>query len=511
MLEDTSTVTEADFIRFEEAFKSRFPNTTTVGEVDVHAKLAKLEQELDESLSEYLSRATALLHEFGFKGQVAGVELSAAEAGTLNSIKSKYIYGPQVRSSALLSRSLASCISIFKTAVKMLEHKKKLQEEIEVQQQLKTPELFDKQARTAGYNNLLSYAHSLDRHPSSNSIQMRPPTTNPSTNPVEQQANIGQDTSRTPQGNRREWHERSESHHSIINGSETLHPSDSLCSTSGKHHYSHPQNRPCQNPSPLQLWEQAILRRVIREARVQRVSSPQPMTGANSTPLGNRSFQRVPNQDRPSQYDQIRPQINLDEYNSGISVPSNEDSRNYQNSAFTVLPDEGLFNKIPGEGREGEKELSEKMQGIGFGFEANENSRKRTRIDCENDGDEDVQETQIMDNQADRVLGASQAGTIPGFVALDGNLEANLKKSRAERGTKELQEIYGRKGEGPMNYKKIIKGLMIGPTLSLMDLMQISPDFIRHLIKLGTRIKRRKKKPENANSGVNAAATFRPV
>ncbi|KAI0998909.1 hypothetical protein K3495_g9283, partial [Podosphaera aphanis] len=52
---------------------------------------------------------------------------------------------------------------------------------------------------------------------------------------------------------------------------------------------------------------------------------------------------------------------------------------------------------------------------------------------------------------------------------------------------------------------------MIGPTLSLMDLMQISPDFTRHLIKLGTRINRRKKKPENANSGVNAAVTIRPV
>ncbi|RKF56887.1 hypothetical protein GcM3_192042 [Golovinomyces cichoracearum] len=199
MLEDTSTVTEDDFIRFEEAFKARFPCTTTVGEVDVHAKLAKPKQEFDESLSEYLSRATALLYEFGVKDQVAGVELSTAEAGTLNSIKSKYIYGlssTKFRLEALylqvlLSSSLASCISIVNTAVKMLEQKKKLQEEIEVQQRLKTLDLFDKQARTAGYNNLLSYAHSLNRHPFNNSMQMRPLTTNPSINPVEQQANIG--------------------------------------------------------------------------------------------------------------------------------------------------------------------------------------------------------------------------------------------------------------------------------------------------------------------------------
>ncbi|RKF56791.1 hypothetical protein GcM3_192043 [Golovinomyces cichoracearum] len=100
MLEATSTATEADFIRFEEAFKSRFPNTTVVCEVDIHAKLAKLQQEFDESLSEYSSRATSLLHEFGVKDQVAGVELSAIEAGTLNRIKFKYIYmASQVRSS----------------------------------------------------------------------------------------------------------------------------------------------------------------------------------------------------------------------------------------------------------------------------------------------------------------------------------------------------------------------------------------------------------------------------
>ncbi|RKF56886.1 hypothetical protein GcM3_192041 [Golovinomyces cichoracearum] len=49
------------------------------------------------------------------------------------------------------------------------------------------------------------------------------------------------------------------------------------------------------------------------------------------------------------------------------------------------------------------------MQGIVFGFEANENSRKRTRIDCESDGDENVQETQIIDNKVDRVFGAGQA------------------------------------------------------------------------------------------------------
>ncbi|RKF63112.1 hypothetical protein GcM3_141013 [Golovinomyces cichoracearum] len=156
-------------------------------------------------------------------------------------------------------------------------------------------------------------------------------------------------------------------------------------------------------------------------------------------------------------------------------------------------------------------ERVKKMQGIGFGFKANENSRKRTRIDCESDCDENFQETQIIDNPADRILGAGHAGTIPRFVAPDGNLEANLKKSRAKRSTKELQEIYGRKGEGPINYKKIFKGLMIGPTLSLMDLMQISPDFTRHLIKLSIQFNRRKKKLENANSGVNAAATFRPV
>ncbi|KAI6250999.1 hypothetical protein HI914_00558 [Erysiphe necator] len=198
MLEDTATATEADLIHFEEAFKSRFLNMITVGEFDVHAKLVKLQQNSNESLSEYSPRTISLLHEFGVKDQVAGVELSAAEAGTLNSIKSKFIYGlsdaelrlEAVNLQALLSNSLASCISIVNTAVKMLEQKRKLQEEVAVQQRLKTLDLFDKQARIAGYNNLLSYAHSLDRHSIINSVQIQPSATKASITHVEQQAHI---------------------------------------------------------------------------------------------------------------------------------------------------------------------------------------------------------------------------------------------------------------------------------------------------------------------------------
>ncbi|TQS38848.1 hypothetical protein Golomagni_00639 [Golovinomyces magnicellulatus] len=125
MLEDTSKLTDADLIRFEEAFKSR---------------------------------ATVLFHEFNVKDQVAGVELGSAEAGTLNSIKYKFIYSlssveprfEAINLNAPLSSSLASSILTVNTTVKMLEQKKKLQEKVEVQQRLKTLEIFDKQARTAG-------------------------------------------------------------------------------------------------------------------------------------------------------------------------------------------------------------------------------------------------------------------------------------------------------------------------------------------------------------------------
>ncbi|KAI1004525.1 hypothetical protein K3495_g3689 [Podosphaera aphanis] len=122
--------------------------------------------------------------------------------------------------------------------------------------------------------------------------------------------------------------------------------------------------------------------------------------------------------------------MNLDEYNPGISAPSSENLGNYQNSAFTVLPDENLFNDIPGEDMESEEELSEKMHQIGFGFEVNENSRKRARIDGEDNNDDNVLETQILSIPSDRVSGAGQSGQIPRFVAPDGNLEGDLKKPR---------------------------------------------------------------------------------
>ncbi|POS88250.1 hypothetical protein EPUL_000077 [Erysiphe pulchra] len=124
MLEDTTKATDIDLVRFEEAFKSRLSNTAVVGEVD---------QNPEESLSEYSSRAIASLHEFGVKDQVPGIKLSVPES-----------------------------IAIVDTAVKMLVQKRRLIKEAEVQERLKTLDLFDKQACTAGFSNLHSFGHSLN-------------------------------------------------------------------------------------------------------------------------------------------------------------------------------------------------------------------------------------------------------------------------------------------------------------------------------------------------------------
>ncbi|POS81826.1 hypothetical protein EPUL_006826, partial [Erysiphe pulchra] len=238
MLEDTTKATEEDLFRFEEAFKSRFSNTANVGEPDVHVKLAMFQQNPKESLYEYSLRATALLHEFGVKDQVPGVELSAPEAGTLNSIKTKFVYGlysaelrlEAINLQALLSDSLARSITIVNTAVKMMEQKRRIMEEVNVQERLKTLDLFDKQARTAGYSNLVSYAHSLDRTGYVNSMQMRP-VTSKNIISIEPPTQVVHDSFKSQQENRRNWHDRTDSQHPIINGSESLHPTDFICST----------------------------------------------------------------------------------------------------------------------------------------------------------------------------------------------------------------------------------------------------------------------------------------
>jgi hypothetical protein len=73
-----------------------------------------------------------------------------------------------------------------------------------------------------------------------------------------------------------------------------------------------------------------------------------------------------------------------------------------------------------------------------------------------------------------------------------------------KRVSKELKQIVGRLGLEPINYKDITQGFKI--TISLMDLLQISPDYAKNLRKLSTRANEKKKRRQVPAAFVTAHA-----
>ncbi|KAI0991705.1 hypothetical protein K3495_g16482, partial [Podosphaera aphanis] len=74
-----------------------------------------------------------------------------------------------------------------------------------------------------------------------------------------------------------------------------------------------------------------------------------------------------------------------------------------------------------------------------------------------------------------------------------------LKKSakRERRVVKQLREIVGRMGKGPVDYKKLAEEIKV--EVSLMDLFQISPDLSKEFRKLSTRVNVRTMKERMRN------------
>ncbi|KAI0991892.1 hypothetical protein K3495_g16295, partial [Podosphaera aphanis] len=76
-----------------------------------------------------------------------------------------------------------------------------------------------------------------------------------------------------------------------------------------------------------------------------------------------------------------------------------------------------------------------------------------------------------------------------GDVLNDDEHTAKISKNatrRKRRAEKQLREIVGRLGQGPVNYKKLAEEIKV--EVSLMDLFQISPDMTKAFKKLSTRV-----------------------
>ena len=79
-----------------------------------------------------------------------------------------------------------------------------------------------------------------------------------------------------------------------------------------------------------------------------------------------------------------------------------------------------------------------------------------------------------------------------------------VQRKRKEGKPKALTEIKGRQGEGPLNYQKLAREMMV--KVSLLDLYQISPDLSRAFKRLSTRVSKREHK-KHSNKEKNRPQT----
>ncbi|KAI1007160.1 hypothetical protein K3495_g1061 [Podosphaera aphanis] len=83
---------------------------------------------------------------------------------------------------------------------------------------------------------------------------------------------------------------------------------------------------------------------------------------------------------------------------------------------------------------------------------------------------------------------------IESLINQDGNNHKFRKaeQKKARRTLRQLREIFGRQGKGPIDYKKLAEQIKV--EVSLMDLFQISPDLSKAFRALSTRVNERQKR-----------------
>ena len=72
------------------------------------------------------------------------------------------------------------------------------------------------------------------------------------------------------------------------------------------------------------------------------------------------------------------------------------------------------------------------------------------------------------------------------------------KKERKKRNTKQLKEIQGRKGQGPIDYSDLLRHFTV--QINFMDLAQMSPDFAKNVRSLITRVNEKRSKKKKKSS-----------
>ncbi|KAI1122678.1 hypothetical protein F5Y10DRAFT_70389 [Nemania abortiva] len=554
---------------FEQALKDRYPNKPVDTSVSWEDDLTRIAQKPDEPLAQYYSRVQNALRQAGGKdiphnSRPENDELSGAEATLLKTVVCRFVDGLRdfkLRQESLSNRarnakSLWQCHEIIRESQHVLEDREKAEEEeanrAEVEairkalSENKGLTVDEAVARlhpqvTAHYTthspiNPVQYppthTPSCSTHPYPPAQSYPPRPTRPSITcfrcrktghyahdcPEQYLQQVYQQQGYPQQGYQHQGHQqqsredgprsdappnahptpanptsvgpytstrarsysnplpaRETSKNPLINGSETLAQGEKACFRCGLRGHIQPK---CEAPQRdwLAWWEQAHLKAIMFPA------SRYKNKGLSIAEVQSRSAQLF--------YEQfLDDDENLPSSDGRMDAHMEDGNSHVCSNSITIeeVPESDM-DESKDEGQDLFDELESQVSVLQSLLASAEGQASKRR----KDGDTTVPISTLLDEQDDTALPHKKP-----------------KKPRKPRDPnkppKPMAEIRARKGEGPYNYKELLKSIMV--PVSLQDMLQMSPDFSRNLKHLSVRASEKVKKTERRYAKMKTTLT----
>ncbi|KAI1431816.1 hypothetical protein GGR50DRAFT_699536 [Xylaria sp. CBS 124048] len=493
--------TSQDLADLEQALKDRYPVKPIDPSVSDAEDLTRIAQDEDEPLAQYYSRIQNALRQAGGrdipKRDPQSTSLSPAETTLLKTVVCRFVDGLhdfKLRQEALGHRARASlslwqCYEIIQESSRILDDKRKADDEEKnrveidaIRKALKEFEGLSIEEAVARYHPQMSQPLQIPQiaaqsasvtqqsasAPASQSRQDHPRVTcfacnqrghyaNNCPNPKQPQASRGSNSYSSGFPSSASLPPRGTSKNPLVNGTETLADGEKACFRCGDR--SHLQTK-CTAPqaSWLAWWEQAHLKAIMFPATRYRNSN-------------------LPAAEVQSRSAQLFYEMFLDDEEAENARCERQEAEVVIASNSAQLTDESLEHSVT---LDENMKLSEELQTQVLILQsllttaAGGHTAKRRR-----DGDTAIPISSLLDDPP----------------AGDGKRDGKRKQRKGKdpnKPPKPMAEIRGRKGEGPYDYKAMLQKTVL--SVSLMDLLQLSPDFTRNLKHLSIRASEKAKR-----------------
>ena len=505
IIDDRGNATKEDVEEFQAALKIEFPTKTPCSrnEKTLQEDIGGFAQGPEESLSSYYGRAQELLRRSHGRDAVAGGSspLSPIETVVLSGIISAFLRGlvdVQVRTTVLMrstdvTKSLRGAFEAAEDAKSTLE---RLQEFEKDREERKEFELLRTHytrewgrplsAVLAGINEdvqgKIGQNLAAEENPRS---QIKPEGPRNNWAPIQKRQ---QETQFQARQNQR-LHDRQDqpkmlqntkgdgrgdipprhlSRHPLVNGSEKYNRNmGTLCVRCGEIGHI----KPVCNTPPLEWWEQSLLKELTW-----------PKADVNYAKVcGNRSglrFRDIEDSNWRNNYRiHRRPEV------GGTEVPLTTGIQNMSYEEFTGEPHVDV------------SALKTNSMSVILGIERETKEKGKHTPEKKVTFEDDLEETKIT-LQSFLNHGDIRKRARPIHIEdllneeeHDPKLRKKNKKQSERKLVRNLREIVGRQGKGPINYQKLVEDIKV--EVSLMDLFQMSPDLSRAFRTLSTRVNKK--------------------